>query len=100
MRKDNNLHCDSCDNLLDEGLEGIYFEDRKEKREICLSCFEKEASDEEKNFNLVTDEEIEEWANGGFSDYTKSYLKDILNGVYALEEAKKDVLSFKRYKKV
>lgn len=56
----------------------------------------KELIDEEIKKKPITEDEIDHWAQGTFSNHLKSYILDILNGKYSLEEAREDVLSFRK----
>lgn len=81
MKKENGYHyCNSCEALLLDytTVDPIYYEDRLEQRELCENCFEKEATDDEKKLNLITEFEIKEWTSGTFGDLSLERLKDIL----------------------
>lgn len=45
----------------------------------------------------INEEEVENWCKGTVSDFTLSRLTEILNGQYPLDEARKDILSFREY---
>jgi len=44
----------------------------------------------------ITMEMLDSWGTGSFRDWKMDYLLDILTGVYDLEDAREDVLSFFR----
>lgn len=94
-----NLSCDLCKKEINDDGGDPYFFDRIESKDLCVSCFKSVASEEEQNPYLITDFEIDQWVDGTFTDLTRSRLKEILTGQYPLDEAKTDVLSFKRYQK-
>lgn len=48
-----------------------------------------------KDFETITEEEVEQWCIGTISDHTISWLTQILKGEYSLEDARKDILSFR-----
>jgi hypothetical protein len=93
-----NLECQVCQKLVNEANEQLYV-NTETKQLYCEACFQKFATEEDKNFNLITDREIDIWTQGAFRDYSKEYLRDILTGKYDLAEARLDVLSFKKFKK-
>jgi len=89
------LSCDLCK----KGIQGSsYYEDREKKQNLCFSCFESIASDDDRDLEKITDKEILEWCQGTLTDYTLDRLKTILTGEYDLTEARQDALSFKRFK--
>lgn len=91
------IECQICQNSFPE--DSPLFVNTESKKIYCEACFLKEATEEDQNLTLITDREIDIWVGGNFSDHTKGYLKDILLGNYDLQEAKEDVLSFKKFKK-
>lgn len=93
------LICDLCKKYINEDGGETYIFDRIESKDLCLNCFKNVASEEEQNPLLITDFEIDQWVEGTFGDLTRSRLKDLLTGQYPLDEAKSDVLSFKRYQR-
>jgi len=51
---------------------------------------------QEMDYKTITEEEVETWCIGTFSNYEIARLTDILTGEYDLEEAREDVLSFRK----
>lgn len=44
----------------------------------------------------ITEDEVKTWCSGTMNDYTITYLTDILNKEYDLDEAIEDLLSFRK----
>lgn len=50
----------------------------------------------EELFKTITDGEIKTWCDGTFTDYTFDRLRSIIIGEYDLNEAREDILSFRK----
>lgn len=48
------------------------------------------------DYKTITDEEVKKWRTGTLSTYELSTLTDILTGEYKLEDARKDILGFRK----
>lgn len=48
------------------------------------------------DFKTITYDEVSEWTKGTISDFTLDRLTEILNGQYNLDEARADILSFRK----
>ena len=56
----------------------------------------KESTDE---YKTITKEEVDQWGVGDFGGrYNTDYLHEILTGEYSLDEAREDILSFRKLK--
>lgn len=51
---------------------------------------------ETKEFETITENEVEGWCTGTISNFMAIRLTEILNGTYSLEEARTDILSFRK----
>jgi hypothetical protein len=47
------------------------------------------------DYKTITENEVVEWAKGTIANYTLTRLTEILNGEYDLDEARRDILSFR-----
>ena len=47
---------------------------------------------EKENYETITYNEVEDWCEGMFHDFTLQNLKTILTGEYPLDEAREDIL--------
>lgn len=48
------------------------------------------------NYKSISEEEFEKWCDSALYDYSLIRLKDILTGEYPLDEAREDILSFRK----
>jgi hypothetical protein len=51
---------------------------------------------EEIKDNPITEEEIDNWSSGTAQSHLKTYMLRIINGEYDLNEAREDILSFRK----
>ncbi len=50
----------------------------------------------EQKIKSITEKEVERWCDGTLSSFALQRLTDILTGEYSLDEAREDILSFRK----
>lgn len=50
----------------------------------------------DEEYKTIIEEEIKYWVTGSLGEYTLERLTEIIKGDYSLDEARRDVLSFRK----
>ena len=48
------------------------------------------------NFETINEKEVDSWCDGNFGNHMLAWFTQVLNGIYNLEEARNDVMGFRK----